>query len=131
MVQSRNWYEKEDDKEKLPCNPSPDTDTSGICDEVSSHGEGCNNPQINTFFDVLPSGVQPHIGGICLLGSVGEVEDLPLNAHQALVAEISGEKGDVSLKKDSVGPILQSSGYKPYKSLEEGSSKQISHDQKT
>ena len=55
MVQSRNRYENEDDKEKLPCNPSPATDTLGICDKVSSHGEGYNNPQINSFFDVSPS----------------------------------------------------------------------------
>ena len=107
MVQSKNLYGRRDDKKKLPCNPSPATDTLGICDEVLSHGEGCSSPQINMFSDVSPSGVPPHTGGICLLGSVGEAEYLRLEAHQALVAEILGEKWDVSLKKYSMGPLLQ------------------------
>ena len=48
----------------------------------------------------------PHTGEIFLLVFAGEAGDLPLEAHQALVAEILGEKGDVSLKKDSMGPLL-------------------------
>ena len=86
------------------------------------------------FFNVLPSGISPHKGGICLLSSVEEKEDLPPEAHEeseALVAEILSEKRDVSLKKDSVGPLLQSSKYQPDKSLEEGSSERLSHEQKT
>ena len=35
------------------------------------------------------------------------------------------------MKKDYVGPLLQSSRYHPNKSLEEGSSKQLSHEQVT
>ena len=54
----------------------------GICDEVLSHKEGCISPQINTFFNVLPSGISPHKGGICLLGSIEEKEDLPPEAHE-------------------------------------------------
>ena len=130
-MQSRNLCVSGDDKKKLPCNPSPATDTVGVCDEALSHEEGFNSPQINMFSDVPPSGVPPHTGEICLLGSTGEAEDIPLEAHQALIAEISSEKGDVSLKKYYVVPLLQYFGYKPEKSLEEGSSRRLSHEQKT
>ena len=126
MLQSRNLYLRGDDKNKLSCNPSPTIDRSGVCHEVSSHGEGCNSPQIDTFSDV-----PPHTGGIYLLGSAGEAKDLPLEEHQYLVAEILGKKGDVSLKKDSMGPHLQYSGYQPDKSLEEGSFRWFSHKQRT
>ena len=129
MMQSRNLYVRGDDKKKLPCNPSPATATSRSFDEVLSHGEGCNNPQINMIFDVLPSGVPPHIGGICLLGSTAKAEDLPLEAHQALIAEILSAKGDSSLKKDYMDHLLQSSKYHPDESLEEGSSIRLSHEQ--
>ena len=37
MDQSRDLYVRGDDKKKLSCNPSPATDTSGVCDEASSH----------------------------------------------------------------------------------------------
>ena len=77
MVQSRNLYVSGDNKKKQLGNPSPTTNMSGICDEVSSHAEGCIIPQINTFFNVLPLGISPHTGGICLLGSVEEKEDTP------------------------------------------------------
>ena len=89
MVHSRNLYGREDDKEKQSCNPSPFTDTSRICDGVLSHEEGCSSPQINTFFNVLPSRMSPHKGGIFLPCSIGEKEDLPPEAHEeseALVA---------------------------------------------
>ena len=108
-MQSRNLYGREDDKKKHSCNPSLTTDTSGICEEVLSHEEGCIIPQINTFFNVLPSRISPHTGGICLLGSVGEKEDLPPEAHEeseALVVEILSEKRDFSLNKYSMGPLL-------------------------
>ena len=111
MVQSRNLYVSGDDKNKLPCNPSPATDTSGVCDGVSSHEEGCSSPQINMLFDIPPSEAPPHIGGIFLLDSAGGARVLPLEEHQALVEEISGKKGDVSLKKYSVVPLLQYLGY--------------------
>ena len=123
MVQSRNLYVSGDDKKKLPCNPSPATDMSGVFDEVSSHGEGCSSPQLNTFSNVSPSGVPPHIGAIFLLSSAREAEDLPLEAHQALIAEILSAKSDASLKKDFVDYLLQSSKYHPDESLEEGSSR--------
>ena len=55
MVHSRNLYEREDDKEEQSCNPYLIIDTSGICDEVLSHEEGGSNPQINTFFNFIPS----------------------------------------------------------------------------
>ena len=48
----------------------------------------------------------PRMEGVCLLGSTGEVEDLPLEAHQALVTEISGGERDIPLEKYSVGPRL-------------------------
>ena len=111
MVQSRNLHVSGYNKKKQPGNPSPAIDMSGVCDTVSSHVEGCSIPQINTFFNVLPSGISLHIGGICILGSTGEKEDLPLETHQALVAEILGEGRYVSLKKYSMGPLLQSSKY--------------------
>ena len=86
MVQSINLYVSGDNKKKQSDNPSPATNTLGVCDEVSNHGEGCSSPQIDTFSDVSPSGVPPQTGGICLLGFIGEAEDLPLEAHRALVA---------------------------------------------
>ena len=70
MVPSRNLYGKEEDKEEWSCNPSPAIDTSRVCDEVLSHEEGCNSPQINNIFNFFPSGISPHKGGIFLLGSV-------------------------------------------------------------
>ena len=63
-----------------------------------SHEEGGNNPQINTFFNFLPLGILPHKGGVCLLGSVEEKEELPPEAHgegEALVAKILSERMDV------------------------------------
>ena len=114
MVHSRNLYGREDDKEEKSCNPSLFINMSRICDEVLSHEEGGNSPQINTFFNFLPSGISPHKGGICLLGSVKEKEDVHAKAHEeseALVAEILSEKMGVSLEKDSVGPLIQSFKY--------------------
>ena len=98
------------------CNPSPFIGTSGICDEVLSHEEGGNSPQINTFFNFLPSGISPDKGGICLLDSIKEKEDVHAESHEegeALVAEILSERMDVSLEKDSLGPFLGSSKYHP------------------
>ena len=60
----------------------------------------------------------PHIEGVCLLGSTGEAEDLPLEAHQALVTKISGGERDIPLKRDSMGPRSQSSKCQPEDSLE-------------
>ena len=85
-------------------------------------------PSDKYIFNVPPSGISPHTGGIFLLDSAGEKKDLPLEAHQALAAEILGENRDVSLKKDSIGPLLQSSNYHPDKSPEEGSSGQLSRE---
>ena len=66
---------------------------------------------------------------MCLLSSTGEAGDLPLEAHQALVTEILSGKRDVPLKKDFVGPLVNSSKYQPDESLGEGSSGQLSHEQ--
>ena len=111
MVPPRNLHKKEDNKKKQLGNPSLATDTSEVGDAVSSHVGGCNNPQINSFLNVMPSGISPHIGEICLLDFSREKKDLPLEIHQTLIAEILGEGRDVSLKKDSMGPLLQSSEY--------------------
>ena len=88
--------------------------------------DGCSSLQINTFFDTPPSRTPPHIEGVCLLGSTGEAEDLPLEAHQALVIEISSGERDIVFERDSVGPRLQSSKCHPKDSLEEGSPRQLS-----
>ena len=69
-MHSINLCGKEDDKEEQSCNPSPSTNMSGVHDEVLSHEEGGSSPQINIFFNFLPSIISPHKGGICLLGSV-------------------------------------------------------------
>ena len=82
---------------------------------------------MNTFSDIPPSEAPRHARGICLFGSIGEAGDPPLEAHQALVTEISSRKRDVPLKKDSVGPFLQYSKCQPGKYVEEGSSGQLSH----
>ena len=105
MVQIRSLYRKEDDKKNQPGDSSHATNTLGICSEGTSYENGCSNLLINTFSDIFPSIAPPHIGGICLRSSTGEVGDLPLEAHQALVIEISSEKWDVPLKRDSVGPF--------------------------
>ena len=134
MVHSINLCGREDDKEEQSCNPSLFIDTSGICDEVLSHKEGGSSPQINTFFYFLPSGISPHKGGICLLGSVKEKEDVHAEAHEeskALVSDILSERMDVSLEKDSMSPILQSFKYQPDSLLEEGSFGQLSHEHMT
>ena len=81
------------------------------------------------FFYILLLVAPPHIGGMFLLGSTGEAGDLPLEAHQALITEILSGKRDVPLKKYYVGPLLQSSKCHPDESLEEGSSRQLSHEQ--
>ena len=124
-MHSINLCRREDDKEEQSCDPSSFIATSGICDEMLSHEEGGNNPQINTFFNVLPSRILPHKGGICLLRSIEEKEDLPPKSHEeseALVAEILSERMDVSLENDYVGPFLGSSKYQLESSPEEGSS---------
>ena len=82
----------------------------------------------------MPSGISPHKGGICLLGSIEEKEDVHAEAHEegeALVAEILSERMDVSLENNYVGPFLGSSKYHPDSSPEEGSSGQLSHEQMT
>ena len=66
-----------------------------------------------------------------LLGFGGEKKDLPLEIHQALIAEILGEGKDVSLKKDSIGPLLQSSEYQPDRPPGGGYSIQLCHEWKT
>ena len=62
MVHPKNLYEGEDDKKEQSCNPSPSINMLGVDGEVLSHEEGGNNPQINTFFNFLPSGISPHEG---------------------------------------------------------------------
>ena len=69
-MHSINLCGKEDNKEEQSCSPSPFIDMLGVCDDVLSDEEGGNGPQINTFFNFLPSGISPHKGGMCLLGSV-------------------------------------------------------------
>ena len=96
--------------------------------DLYKNEDGCSSLQINAFFDTLPSGTLPHTEGVCLLDSTGEAEDLPLEAHQALVTEISRGERDIPLERDSVGPRLQSSKCQPEDSLEAGSSEQLSHD---
>ena len=98
---------------------------------MSSYEDGCSSLEINTFSDTSPLEAPPHTRGICLLGSTGEVEDPPLEAHQALVTKILNEKWDVPLKKDFVGPHLQSSKCQPNESLEAESSGRLSHEQVT
>ena len=99
-----------------------------------SHEKGGSSPQINTFFfNFLPSRISPHKGGICLLGYIEEKENVHAEAHEeseALVAEILSERMDVSLEKDSMGPLLQYFKYQPDSSPEEGSSGQLSHEQR-
>ena len=130
MTQTRSLCKKEEDKKNQPGDSSYATNILEICSKGTSYEDGCRNLQINMFSDISPSEAPPHTGGICLLGSAGEAGDLPLEAHQALIAEILGEKGDVSLEKDFVGPLLQYFGYQSDKSLEEGSSRWLSHEQK-
>ena len=106
---SGNLYGKEEDKEEWSCNPSPAIDTSRVCDEMLSYEEGGDNPQINTFFNFLPSGISLHEGGMCLLGPIEEKEDIHPEEHEedeALVAEILSERMDVSLENDPMGPLL-------------------------
>ena len=89
-----------------------------------SHEEGGTSPQINTFFNFLPSSISPHEGGMCLLGPVEEKEDIHLEASEegeALVAGISSERVDVSFENNSVGLFLISFKYQPEISPEEGS----------
>ena len=118
MVQTRILYRKEDDKKNQPGDSSHATNTLGSCSEGTSYEYGCSSLPINMFSDILPSVALPHTRGICLLGSTGESWDLPLEAHQALVIEISSEKRDVPLKRDSMVPFLQSSKCQPDESLE-------------
>ena len=69
----------------------------------------------------MPSGISPHKGGICLLGSVEEKEDVHAEAHEegeALVAEILSKRMDVSLENNSMGPFLGYSKYQPDRSPE-------------
>ena len=99
-----------------------------------SHEEGGSSPQINTFFNFMPSRMSPHEGGRCFLGLVEEKEDIHAKAHEegeVLVAGISSAKVNVSLENDSVGPPLRSFNYQPYSSPEEGSSRQLSREQMT
>ena len=121
-MHSRNLCGKQDDKEERSCNPSPFIDTSRVCDEVLNHEEGCSSPQINTFFNFLPSGISPHKGGMCLLGSVEEKEGIHVEAYEegeALVSEILSERVDFSLDNNSVGPFLRYLKYHPDISPEE------------
>ena len=90
--------------------------------------DGCSSLQINTFSNTPPSGTPPHTEGVCLLGSTGEVEGLPLEVHQALVTEISARERDIPLEKYSMGPHLQSSKRQPDDSLEARSSGHLSHE---
>ena len=107
---------------------------SGVCGEMLSHEEGGSNPQINTFFDFIPLGISLPKGGMCLLDSVEEKEDTALEAQEeseALVAKILRKRMDASLENDSVGPFLGSFKYQPNRPLEERSSGQPSHEQRT
>ena len=112
MVQARNQYKKEDDGNH-PGDSSPATNTLGICNEVSSYEDRCSSLQMNMFSSIPPSEVSHHTRGIFLLGSTEEAGDLPLEAHLALVTEISSEKWDVPLKKVYVGPLVNSSKCHP------------------
>ena len=80
--------------------------------------DGCSSLQINTFSDTPLSGTPPHPEEVCLLSSNGEVEDLPLEAHQTFTVEISDEERDIPLEKNSKGPRLQSPKCQPDNSLE-------------
>ena len=128
MVQTRSLYKKEVNKKNQPGDSSHASSTLGICSEGTSYEDGCSSLPINMLSDIPPSVVPSHTRGICLLSSTGEEGDLPLEAHQALVTKISSGKQDVPLKRDYVGPFLQSSKCQPNESLEEGSSRRLSHE---
>ena len=85
MVHTRSLYKKEDDKKNQPGDSLHATNTLGICSEGTSYEDGCSSLQINTFSDIMPLEVPPHTRGIFLLGSTGEVGDLPLEENQDLV----------------------------------------------
>ena len=131
MAHSRKLCGKQDDKEEQSCNPSPFIDKSGFCDEVLSHKEGGISPQKNTFFNFFPSGISPHKGGMRLLGSVEEKEDIHAEAceeSENLVLEILSERVDVSLEEEFVSPFLRSLKYHPDSLLEENISGHLSHE---
>ena len=98
---------------------------------LCKNGGGCSSLQINTFYDTPFSGTPPHPKEVCLLGSNGEAEDLPLETHQTFVVEISDEERDIPLEKYSEVPCLQSPKCQPNDSLEAGSSRHLSHEQVT
>ena len=99
MVHTKILYRKEDNKKNQPGDSSHATNTLGICSEGTSYEDRCSRLLINTFSDIPPSVAPPHLGGICLPGSIEEARDLPLEAHQALVTKISSGKQDVPLKR--------------------------------
>ena len=120
MAQTRILCKKEEDKKNQLGDSSYDTNILEIRSKGTSYEDGCSSLRINTFSDIPPSVAPPHTGGICLLGSTGEVGDFPLEAYQALVSKILSISWEVPLNKDSVGPFLQSSKCQPDESLEEG-----------
>ena len=100
MVHPKNLCRRENDREERSCNPSLSIDMSGVCGEMLSHKEGGSNPQINTFFEFMPSGISPPKGGMCLLDFVEEKEDTTPEAQEeseALVTKILSETMDASL----------------------------------
>ena len=110
MVHSIKLCGKEDDKEEKSCSPSPFLDTLGVCDEVLSHEEGGNNPQINTFFNFMPSGISPRKGGLCLLSFVEEKYGIHAEAYkegEVLSSGILNKKVDSSFENNSMGPFLR------------------------
>ena len=99
---------------------------SGVCDEVLSHEERGSSPQINTFFNFLPSRMSPHNGGTCLLSSIegkGDAHDEEYKEGEALASGVLDERVDISFENDSVGPCLRSLELDPDSSPEEGSSR--------
>ena len=88
----------------------------------------------HTFLNFQPLGISPHKGGMCLLGSVKEKEDIHAETYEegeALVSEILSERVDVSLEDDYVGPFLRSFKSQLDNSPEEGSFGHLSHEQMT
>ena len=69
---------------------------------LCKNGGGCSHFQINTFYDISLPRTSPHQEEVCLLGSNGEVEDPPLEAHHTFVTGISGREREIPLEKNSM-----------------------------
>ena len=94
------------------------------------HEEGSKGSQKNVSFDLLHSEISPHKEGLCLLDSIGEGNNISVEAYKegkVLASEILKEEVDISCENSHGNPFQRSFEYQSDSLSEEWRFGPLSH----